>query len=247
MVLPGKEEDQKGEPEMTTKTNATETAREFELDDITYERKESGYCFRDGTRIRSEVLAAAEREFDAREAAKAEPAEIPGVRKDLNPTATIDGHEYVHDWVGRAYYKDGAKVTRAQFEAETGGDPEAAKALTARKRRPKDVAGEFETSEGTVTLTAKQLDFLHEVSKLTSDDLLGSFITGCWCDVLCDAIGGQFAGKPMAVGAMISTICEKGLGERSKEDRSSVGARTRKVTAFRLTDKGIEVWKQVTA
>lgn len=226
-----------------TKNNA----KTFELDGTTYERKDSGYCFRDNARIRAEVFEAAEREFDAREAAKAEPVEIPGVRKDLNPTATIGGHEYVHDWAGRAYYRDGVKITRAQFEAETGGDPEAAKALTARKRRPKDVAGEFETSEGTVTLTAKQLDFLREVALLSEDDLLGSFVTGCWCDVLCDAVGGQFRGKPMTVGAMLSTLCEKGLGERYKEDRSSKGARTRKVTTFNLTPKGREVWEQVTA
>lgn len=229
---------------MTTKTDAAKTAREFELDGTAYERKESGYCYRDNTRVRAEVFEAAEREFDAREATK---REIPGVRKDLNPTAVIDGHEYVHDWAGRAYYRDGERITRAQFEAETGGDPEAAKGLTTRKRRPKDVAGEFETTEGTVTLTAKQLDFLREVAKLGEDDLLGSFEGGCWCDILCDAIGGQFAGKPMTVGAMLSTLCEKGLGERTKEDRSSSGTRTKKVTAFSLTLKGREVWEQVTA
>jgi len=226
-----------------TKNNA----KTFELDGTIYERKDSGYCYGNGARIRAEVFEAAEREFDAREAAKVKPVEIPGVRKDLNPTAVIGGHEYVHDWSGRAYYRDGEKITRAQFEAETGGDPEAAKSLTARKRRPKDVAGEFETSEGTVTLTAKQLDFLREVAQLSEDDLLGSFVTGCWCDVLCDAVGGQFAGKPMTVGAMLSTLCEKGLGERHKEDRSSSGARTRKVTAFCLTPKGREVWDQATA
>ena len=100
-----------------TKNNA----KTFELDGITYERKDSGYCFRDNARIRAEVFEAAEREFDAPK--------------------------------------------------------------PARKRRPKDVAAEFETTEGAVTLTAKQLDFLREVAKLGEDDLLGSLVTGCWCDV----------------------------------------------------------------
>ena len=159
-----------------TKNNA----KTFELDGITYERKDSGYCFRDNARIRAEVFEAAEREFDAPK--------------------------------------------------------------PARKRRPKDVAAEFETTEGAVTLTAKQVDFLREVAQLGEDDLLGSLVTGCWCDVLCDAIGGQFAGKPMAVGAMLSTLCEKGLGERSKEERETDRGRTRKVTSFCLTDLGRQVW-----
>lgn len=178
-----------------TKNNA----KTFELDGITYERKDSGYCFRDNARIRAEVFEAAEREFDAREAAEAAKArEIEGVREDAPKPA--------------------------------------------RKRRPKDVAAEFETTEGAVTLTAKQLDFLREVAQLGEDDLLGSLVTGCWCDVLCDAIGGQFAGKPMAVGAMLSTLCEKGLGERSKEERETDKGRTRKVTSFCLTDLGRQVW-----
>lgn len=222
-----------------TKNNA----KKFELDEAkgyaTYERKDSGYCYRNGVRIRTEQFEAAERDFEARKAAMAEPVEIPGVRKDLNPTATINGHEYVHDWAGRAYYRDGERITRAQFEAETGGEEEA-KALTARPRRPKDVAFE---ADG-VTLTAKQLDFLRELAALSEDDLLGNPESGVWCDILCDAIGGQFRGKPMTVGAMLSTICEKGLGERHKEKRSA-GTRQRTVTVFCFTEAGLAVFRAV--
>ena len=219
-----------------TKNNA----KTFELDGITYERKDSGYCFRDNARIRAEVFEAAEREFDAREAAKAAKArEIEGVREDINPTFDVDGHHYVHDWADRKHYRDGGAISKRQWEREVFGE-DALK--PARKRRPKDVAAEFETTEGAVTLTAKQVDFLREVAQLGEDDLLGSLVTGCWCDVLCDAIGGQFAGKPMAVGAMLSTLCEKGLGERSKEERETDKGRTRKVTSFCLTDLGRQVW-----
>ena len=219
-----------------TKNNA----KTFELDGITYERKDSGYCFRDNARIRAEVFEAAEREFDAREAAEAAKArEIEGVREDINPTFDVDGHHYVKDWANRKHYRDGEAISERQWEREVFGE-DAPK--PARKRRPKDVAAEFETTEGAVTLTAKQVDFLREVAKLGEDDLLGSLVTGCWCDVLTDAIGGQFAGKPMTVGAMLSTLCEKGLGERSKEDRDTGAGRTRKVTAFSLTQKGREVW-----
>lgn len=219
-----------------TKNNA----KTFELDGITYERKDSGYCFRDNARIRAEVFEAAEREFDAREAAKAVKArEIEGVREDINPTFDVDGHHYVKDWANRKHYRDGEAISKRQWEREVFGE-DAPK--PARKRRPKDVAAEFETTEGAVTLTAKQVDFLREVAQLGEDDLLGSFVTGCWCDVLCDAIGGQFTGKPMTVGAMLSTLCEKGLGERSKEERETDKGRTERVTSFCLTDLGRQVW-----
>lgn len=216
-----------------TKNNA----KTFELDGITYERKDSGYCFRDNARIRAEVFEAAEREFDAREAAKAR--EIEGVREDVNPTFDVDGHHYVKDWANRKHYRDGEAISKRQWEREVFGE---GATKPARKRRPKDVAAEFETTEGAVTLTAKQLDFLREVAQLGEDDLLGSLVTGCWCDVLCDAIGGQFTGKPMTVGAMLSTLCEKGLGERSKEERETDKGRTERVTSFCLTDLGRQVW-----
>lgn len=219
-----------------TKNNA----KTFELDGITYERKDSGYCFRDNARIRAEVFEAAEREFDAREAVEAAKArEIEGVREDINPTFDVDGHHYVHDRANRKHYRDGEAISKRQWESEVFGE---GALKPARKRRPKDVAAEFETTEGAVTLTAKQLDFLREVAKLDEDDLLGSLVTGCWCDVLCDAIGGQFAGKPMTVGAMLSTLCEKGLGERSKEERETDKGRTERVTSFCLTDLGRQVW-----
>jgi DNA-binding MarR family transcriptional regulator len=54
-----------------------------------------------------------------------------------------------------------------------------------------------------------------------------------YVDLLVDEIGGQFAGKPMTVGAMISTLCEKGLGERETTRRDG-----RKCTSFALTEMG---------
>lgn len=80
------------------------------------------------------------------------------------------------------------------------------KAKKVRKaRRPKDIAHE---SNG-VTLTAKQADFIkHVPDTCFYENGLESVV---WCDVLADEIGGQFAGKPMTVGAMISTLREKSL------------------------------------
>lgn len=109
-----------------------------------------------------------------------------------------------------------------------------------RVRKSKDVAFSIhvttidnpeETPENLLTLTAKQVDFIR---RLSDTNFWENGLDSCiWVDVLCDEIGGQFEGKPMTVGAMISTLCEKGLGVRSKE---KINKRT--ATAFKLTPTG---------
>lgn len=87
-----------------------------------------------------------------------------------------------------------------------------------------------------VSLTAKQVDFIHHLPDTYFwEDGLDSVI---WVDCLCDDIEGQFAGKPMTVGAMISTLCEKGLGTRATERK---GPRGGKATSFGLTELGKKV------
>ena len=90
-------------------------------------------------------------------------------------------------------------------------EPEQPKAKKVRKtRKSKDIAYE---GNG-VTLTAKQVDFIKHLPD--TDFWENGLESSLWTDVLADQIGGQFSGKPMTVGAMISTICEKGLAERGK-------------------------------
>lgn len=79
----------------------------------------------------------------------------------------------------------------------------------AKPRRSKDVAFEMDLLIGHITLTAKQVDFIKHLPDTNFwENGLDSEI---WCDCLADEIGGQFAGKPMTVGAMISTLREKKL------------------------------------
>lgn len=87
----------------------------------------------------------------------------------------------------------------------------AKKAKAKKKRKSKDVAYRMvdeATGETRLTLTAKQVDFLHEASKTLAWE---GFDHPTCIDMMVDEIGGQFAGKPMTVGAMISTLREKGL------------------------------------
>lgn len=98
--------------------------------------------------------------------------------------------------------------------------------------RAKKTAAFAVTVDGTeVTLTEKQVDFIRH---LPDTGFWERGVDSCiWVDCLCDDIGGQFENKPMTVGAMISTLCEKGLGARSKERVNG-----RKCTAFELTGLG---------
>lgn len=118
-----------------------------------------------------------------------------------------------------------AECPRLKVKAEEPKQPKAKKT-----RRSKDA---FHTSIAVsgLTLTAKQTSFLLHLSDTNFwENGLDSCI---WVDILCDEIGGEFAGKPMTVGAMISTLCEKGLGTRATDRRDG-----RKCTSFALTELG---------
>lgn len=99
-----------------------------------------------------------------------------------------------------------------------------------RTRKSKDTAYD---GNG-ITLTAKQVDFIrHLPDTCFWENGLNSAL---WTDVLADEIGGQFAGKPMTTGAMISTICEKGLANRAADRVNG-----RKATFMALTELGKKV------
>ena len=133
-------------------------------------------------------------------------------------------------------YKDG-KCLGAHWEYEdaVAAAVKAAKTAPTKKRRPKDIAHE---SKCGVTLTAKQVDFMkHLPDTCFWENGLDSEI---WVDCLCDEIGGQFRNKPMTVGAMISTLCEKQLGERCRQRVNG-----RMTTSFKLTDLGKTVMSEL--
>lgn len=107
------------------------------------------------------------------------------------------------------------------------GPKEIEKRKAKKFRRPRDIAYD---NEG-VTLTAKQVDFIRH---LPDTEFWEHGVDSCiWVDCLCEDIKGQFEGKPMTVGAMVSTLCEKGLAIRT---RQKVNGRT--ATSFELTIKG---------
>lgn len=74
-----------------------------------------------------------------------------------------------------------------------------------KTRRSKDVAFEHNTIKGNITLTAKQVDFLKALPGTCFWE--NGLESTLWCDCIAEEIGWN----PMSVGAMISTLREKGL------------------------------------
>ena len=131
--------------------------------------------------------------------------------------------------------KKALKDTKVQKDPKKSEGTKEVKEKAPKAKKVPEGGAEFEVGQPpyseTVILTAKQIDFIrHLPDTCYWENGLESCI---WVDCLCDEIGGQFAGKPMTVGAMISTLCEKKLGYRMTDKREN-----RKCTAFGLTDSG---------
>lgn len=127
------------------------------------------------------------------------------------------------------------KQAQADKEAEDAVNGKTKKEKkTAKPRRSKDIAYE---GNG-ITLTTKQVDFIRHIPDTCFYE--NGLESTMWCDVLADEIGGQFAGKPMTVGAMISTLREKNV-IHVQEDRIN----GKKAKYFGFTELGGKVAKDL--
>lgn len=177
--------------------------------------------------------AEAEAERKAREAKIAEDAK-----------ATEDAVNGIMATLTEEKPEKGKKKAKKEKTGKKDQPKAEAKEKAKKTRKSKDIAHEHKDGDLTITLTAKQVDFvLHLSDSAFWEKGLDSIL---WCDVLCDEIGGQFEGKPMTIGAMISTLCEKGLGIRTKDRLTDEATgRSRKGTTFQLTEKGKEIAKEL--
>ena len=102
------------------------------------------------------------------------------------------------------------RMTMREKSEKAAEDAVNGKKKAKKARRSKDVAFELkENGETVLTLTAKQVDFIKHIPDTCFYE--NGLDSTPWCDILADEIGGQFAGKPMTVGAMISTLREKSV------------------------------------
>lgn len=202
----------------------------FNYDGYTYTRKDNGYCFesiigeKNGEpivfstiRISKAKFEEAQREFEAVKAIE-----------EAQESADTEAAKEFDQWAAEADAEYQTRKDLQEAKDEANYEAETSKPKKTRKpRRSKDIAYE---GHG-VTLTAKQVDFLRHLPDTCFWE--NGLDSGIWTDVLADEIGGQFKDKPMTTGAMLSTICEKGLGERVKDRINN-----RKATAFYLTELG---------
>ena len=213
-------------------TNTNEIT--FEINGATYTRKANGYCYVSyGYSESGKVHRIGKAEFEAKYAQfQTEEAMEEAVEIEITELEPREGEKVYHD--EPIEYTDIEAAVEATEESEiTEEIKRIAKEFAPKKKRTrksKDIAYD---GNG-VTLTTKQVDFIRH---LPDTNFWENGLDSCiWVDCLCDDIGGQFEGKPMTVGAMISTLCEKDLGTRTKE---KVNNRT--ATSFKLTDMGKKV------
>lgn len=104
-----------------------------------------------------------------------------------------------------------------------------------KPKHPKSV----KYSSAGLTLTDKQVDFLKRLPALSEwQDGKGAISVSC----LSNEIGGQFQGRPMAIGAMITTLQNKNVLSTWK-DRNQDGTEIRFI---RLQEFGLKVLNELT-
>lgn len=216
------------------------TKIEFRHEGVIYTTDKGGYCYAQpigGIKKRIAKGAFDRAYFDY----------VNATVTDEEWQAQADAEKEQQEIAKQAKYAEEEKaVLEAKEKAQeqpTGEQPsETKKAPKKAKKTPrksKDIAYTYcPNGTDTITLTAKQVDFIRHIPDTCFYE--HGLDSTPWCDVLADEIGGQFAGKPMTVGAMISTLREKGLIRVGVEKVNG-----KKSKFFEFTDIGRQVAKEL--
>lgn len=210
-------------------------AQMFKINDTQYTTNEAGtYFYKTGTNGKKWRIAKCEyeqafEEYVNQKADEADVAEWENEMEEAKQEARKEQEKSDKAAEDALNIPKSALKANERYIEKTKGEKKVSK-----PRRSKDVALE---SNG-VTLTAKQVDFLKEMTKTSFYE--AGIDSVLWCDVLTEEIGGQFGGKPMTVGAMISTLREKGI---VSVGRDRVNGRMAKCMGF--TDLGKEIAKDL--
>ena len=214
-------------------TNTNEIT--FEINGATYTRKANGYCYVSYEYSESgKIHRIGKTEFEAKYAQfQTEKDMEEAVEIEITELEPREGEKVYHDEPIEQIDIEAAVDATEESEI-TEEIKQIAKEFAPKKkstRKSKDIAFAVTVDGVETTLTAKQVDFIRHLPDTCFWE--HGLDSALWTDVLADEIGGQFAGKPTTTGAMISTLCEKGLGVRSKERVNK-----RNCTSFRLTGLG---------
>lgn len=136
-----------------------------------------------------------------------------------------------HEEVEKKQAEQKAEQEKSDREAEEKVNGKTKKATKKRAPRNKNLAAKITFEGKEIGITEKQKDFMLH---LTDTDFWEQGVdSSIWVDCLCEQIGGQFENKPMTVGAMVSTLREKGLVATARDD-----SRKGKPQSMVLTDAG---------
>lgn len=128
---------------------------------------------------------------------------------EIEESETTEEIEEIQRKMAQEKTEEDAQNTEASAPAsDAKKTPKKAKKNTRKKKVQVD-GFEFQEGEVHLILTPKQVDFLKHLSD--SPFWQQGVQSTLWIDDLCDEITGQFEGKPMTVGAMVSTLREKGI------------------------------------
>lgn len=228
---------------MTNTAKETKTAM-FRHNEVIYTREKTGYCY-------AQPVGGIKKRIGKADFEKAYNEYVSDTTTDAEWQAQADLEKEQQEIAKQAQYEadekavlgDVPEATEKAQDNKTDEQPseekKAPKKAKKAPRKSKDIALEAKLTDGKViTLTAKQVDFIRHIPD-TSFYEHGLDSTP-WCDVLTDEIGGQFAGKPMTVGAMISTLREKGIIYVSMEKVNG-----KKAKYFGFTEIGKKIAKEL--
>lgn len=225
----------------------------FTLNGIAYTQAKSGYCYKfAGLNGQRAGLRISKREFQkaAERYIKSTVYTEERIEKAMEQVEEEEQNLFNEEYQARKEAEEVERQSREaadrQTESTFNGKSGKATGEAKKKAAPKPVREKPSQKKATkkpgaawkasfdgeeVTLTEKQVDFIkHLPDTHFWENGVDSVL---WIDCLCDDIGGQFEEKPMTVGAMISTLCEKGLGMRAKQKVNG-----KKAISFELTEKG---------
>lgn len=206
---------------MTTMKAAEVTT--FTLNGVGYAKNEkTGYCFR-------YVDIVDETGKKNRQSIRISKSEFNKALQAHEDEVDAKMHEAIERLVEE---QDNAEIQRIQKEMTASK-----KKKSAPRTKKVQVGGmEFAEDGVSVIITPRQVEFIRLLP--TSNFWENGVDSALWIDCLCDDLEGKMA--PMTIGAMVSTLREKGLLVTGEEKREN-----RKVKFFQFTDTGKAVVAKV--
>lgn len=207
-----------------------------------FKSSESGYIYVFNTESKRCTRYNAEAQNGKRVPASEYESEMANAIMRSTTDTTYETHEEMMQEIFDESYERRQEMAREEEERAKESDKQAEEAINGKtkKRAPRTKAAWKMSREGglEIALTEKQVDFIkHLPDTCFWENGIDSEI---WIDVLCDEITGQFEGKPMTIGAMVSTLREKGLVRTAKQ---KVNGRT--AQSLGLTELGKIVAKEL--